>query len=61
MIGYNIKVLQQTVWLVVNLITVGNFYFAFFLTLHCVCICPTQIMLSLQRYTFMGEAKQVTM
>ena len=41
-IGYNIKVLQQTVRVVVNPIMVGNFYFAFFLTLHCVCICPTK-------------------
>ena len=28
-IGYNINVLQQTAWLVVNPITVGNFAFLF--------------------------------
>ena len=32
-IGYNIKVLQQTAYLVVNQITVGNFTFLFNFTL----------------------------
>ena len=36
-IGYNINVLQQTAWLVVNPITVGNFAFLF----NCTSVAQT--------------------
>ena len=42
-IGYNINVLEQTAYLVVNPITVGNFAFLFTLRFHMNIACSCQV------------------